>query len=304
MFNKGSYINRAIESLQAQTVAPHQIIIIDDASTDNGSLIAKEFAQNNPGYIQYHLNETNKGASYTRNKGIQLANSAYIMFLDADDEYASDFIAIVQAQINNNPSENIFIAACTYFPSGFLYPLLPKKFVLDFIQQVKYTDQEGFIPFVGGSNVVLKKSLITASNTGFDVNEKNYEDWLFYYSLLKANEWQFTFINKGLYIYHENVEGSLSNKSENYQNIVTPKVVQKLQEWQYPNTAKLVFSIWLSSSYTKINSRYNYGKFLFKQGKIVLKNGAINKYTLQVASKILFPSQFVSFLKNKIRKKA
>ena len=224
------------------------------------------------------------------------------MFLDADDSYDIHFVELVKKETANNSQQNIFISACKYVPDGFIYPLIPKSY-LENSQQINYSDKLAFIPFVGGSNVILKKSFIQESKLEFDIEETNYEDWLFYFSLLALNGWNFTFLSSPYYLYDNSIQDSLSRKEEKYQHIKLPKLISILEKEGKTNTKKLAYSIWLSSSYNKINSRFYYLKFLSKHRKTLLQNFNLNKYTLQVIFKFFLPIALVNNIKNTIRNK-
>lgn len=302
LYNKEHYVLRAVQSLLEQTQQPDQIIIINDASTDNSVAVLQPILTANQSLMELVHNETNKGVSYTKNVGISKASSDYIMFLDADDSYDIHFIELVKKETTNNSQQNIFISACKYVPDGFIYPLIPKQYLKN-SHQLTYLDKLAFIPFVGGSNVILKTSFIQKSKLRFDIEEKNYEDWLLYFSLLALNSWNFTFLSFPYYLYDSSIQDSLSTQEEDYSNIKLPKLISILEKEGKPNTKKLAYSIWLSSSYNKINSRINYLKFLSKHKKTLLQNCSLNKYTVQVLSKFFLPITLVEAIKNIIRNK-
>lgn len=85
VYNVAPYLSRCLNSLQAQGLAPedHEIIIINDGSTDNSGSIAAEFAGNNPGIRL--INQPNQGLGGARNTGILHAKGTYIQFVDPDD---------------------------------------------------------------------------------------------------------------------------------------------------------------------------------------------------------------------------
>ena len=79
-YNCERYLAEAIESVLAQNYRPLEIIVIDDGSTDDTAKIAKRFEP----AIQYCF-QANGGIGSARNRGIELADSDFIAFLDADD---------------------------------------------------------------------------------------------------------------------------------------------------------------------------------------------------------------------------
>lgn len=86
VYNSAGYIGEALESVYKQTAKIHEVICIDDASTDNSSeLIKKNYPK-----VRLLQNDTNMGPSYSRNRGINAANGSIISFLDADDLWPDD----------------------------------------------------------------------------------------------------------------------------------------------------------------------------------------------------------------------
>ena len=82
-FNCEKSIERALLSVYEQTFAPHQVICVNNNSTDATSQIIKNLQIKFNSLIL--VDETKQGASPTRNKGISIVDSDYIQFLDADD---------------------------------------------------------------------------------------------------------------------------------------------------------------------------------------------------------------------------
>jgi glycosyltransferase involved in cell wall biosynthesis len=80
-YNAERYIGKAIESCLGQTYAPHEIIVIDDASTDGMAAVAESF----PSSVRVIRLARNMGVSVARNRGVQASTGDWIAFLDADD---------------------------------------------------------------------------------------------------------------------------------------------------------------------------------------------------------------------------
>jgi succinoglycan biosynthesis protein ExoO len=85
-YNTAAYISKAIGSALAQTLANIEIILIDDASTDNTLAIARKFTDKR---LKIFVNPVNLGVSATRNCAIAQARGTWIAVLDSDDWYAS-----------------------------------------------------------------------------------------------------------------------------------------------------------------------------------------------------------------------
>jgi len=79
----------AIESVLAQTYRHWELIIVDDASTDDTLQVISKYLIDTYN-IQLIRLQTNHGAAFCRNKAISLAKGEYIAFLDSDDFWAKD----------------------------------------------------------------------------------------------------------------------------------------------------------------------------------------------------------------------
>ena len=86
-YNSASTIIRALQSVTTQTLAPQEIIVVDDASTDNTREIAANFASTSSIPLRLITQPTNSGPSAARNAGWDTATGDYIAFLDADDQW-------------------------------------------------------------------------------------------------------------------------------------------------------------------------------------------------------------------------
>lgn len=81
-YNCSNYISNSIESVLAQTHPPAEILIVDDASTDDTPAVVS--AHSDP-RIRYIRAARNEGSAAARNRGMALAAGDYLAFLDADD---------------------------------------------------------------------------------------------------------------------------------------------------------------------------------------------------------------------------
>ena len=84
--NAAKTILPAVESALAQDV-PLEVVIIDDASTDNTAALIRETYEGREN-VRLISNETNLGAAESRNKAVREATGEYVAFLDADDSWA------------------------------------------------------------------------------------------------------------------------------------------------------------------------------------------------------------------------
>lgn len=84
LYNAAKFLKRAVDMMHAQTLKEWELILVDDASTDNTEEVAKALMVNEPRII-FEKNSENKGPSYTRNRATELAKGEWIAIVDADD---------------------------------------------------------------------------------------------------------------------------------------------------------------------------------------------------------------------------
>lgn len=87
-YNRYETLKRALRSVFAQTYQPSEVIVIDDGSNDETYKIIDDF----PSIIYYR--QKNAGVSAARNQGIKISRYEWIAFLDSDDEYQTNKLAL------------------------------------------------------------------------------------------------------------------------------------------------------------------------------------------------------------------
>lgn len=83
VYNVEAYLNRCVDSLINQTYTDIEIILVDDGSTDNCPKICDDYAKKDARVKVMH--QKNRGLSDARNKGVKVASSDYVWFVDSDD---------------------------------------------------------------------------------------------------------------------------------------------------------------------------------------------------------------------------
>lgn len=104
LYNKEKYILRAINSILNQSYKFYEIIVIDDGSTDNSYQVINTVKS--PVLNKYK--QTNRGVSAARNKGAEKAKYEFLVFLDADDEWETNFLENIYILTKNYPDSGIF----------------------------------------------------------------------------------------------------------------------------------------------------------------------------------------------------
>jgi glycosyltransferase involved in cell wall biosynthesis len=85
-YNYGRFLAAAIDSVLAQTLPDIQVIVVDDGSTDETSVVAARYPN------VHYFYQPNLGVSKARNRGAAVAEGEFILFLDADDQLTADAI--------------------------------------------------------------------------------------------------------------------------------------------------------------------------------------------------------------------
>ncbi|WP_353047590.1 glycosyltransferase [Exiguobacterium sp. s139] len=92
IYNTAPYIEQCLESLVNQTYPNLEIICINDGSTDNSFDVLMQYDSD----LRVQLyDQTNRGCSFSRNRGLNLADGEYIMFVDSDDWLDLDAIRLM-----------------------------------------------------------------------------------------------------------------------------------------------------------------------------------------------------------------
>jgi len=109
-YNAGIFLQETIESVLAQTMPPHEIIVVDDGSTDNTAAICFEYK-----HVIRYIHQQNRGQSEARNTGIRIATGGWIALLDSDDIALPERIQCTAESIHSHPRAIVHYTAFEYF---------------------------------------------------------------------------------------------------------------------------------------------------------------------------------------------
>ncbi len=288
-YNKGNYLERALNSILSQTRHPDSVCIIDDKSSDNSREIIEHFIPklNDCGInVTFIKNDTNLGAAESRNRGLDSLNNDYILFLDADDSYSDDYIETLYRIISCEPNAGMICCAVKTESSGTVIPShrLIKQFeaIHDYMtinNPLKSLAVESF--FIGGGNVCFNRKL--AESERFEIGERNMEEWDFYYRILRHcinDNRKVFFITIPLYIYNNIDEESLSRKKiGSIDDISVPKIISRLNSKEERGYRDFLLSIWIYNSVTRLSSTKERIKFISNYFNYIL-SAKKNRYWL------------------------
>lgn len=203
-YNRAEYIGRALRSVLAQAISEIEIIVVDDASTDDTNVIVRRFHDPR---IRYHLLVENSGASRARNIGASLATGEYIAFLDSDDEWLMNML-VSQLEIfeKNGEVDAVIAGFIRYYRGG-----------LEYISPPVCSDSSESViralltaNFVSPQVLMLRKSCFVDLG-GFDETLSHREDWDFGVRLLSKSK--VGFVRLPLAFVYE-TPGNLSSMTE------------------------------------------------------------------------------------------
>ncbi|MBR1943590.1 glycosyltransferase [bacterium] len=188
-YNYSEYISQTIESVLAQTFSDWELIIVDDASTDNSVDIIKKYCNDNR--IKLICHEKNQGLKKSLQTALQTAQGEWIAFVESDDTIApnalekrlktksdivfnrvnligeEEWICEVQKQVNKTEKELSKIK----FPANIF-----KKF-------------ETKNPVLTLSSVMIKREMLT--DELFETKTDALFDWWLYINLAYKNDFDY-----------------------------------------------------------------------------------------------------------------
>lgn len=111
IFNVETHLHRSLDSIVNQTIGVEnlEVIMVNDASTDNSKQIIDKYAEKYTNFIAIHKTTNSGNAGEPRNIGLKHASAEYIMFFDPDDEFCLDYCEVMY---NTITQKNVDIVRC------------------------------------------------------------------------------------------------------------------------------------------------------------------------------------------------
>lgn len=228
IYNAEKWIKRSVDNILEEKEIKLEIILINDGSKDNSATICQKLADERQNIKYYE--HTNHGVSYTRNKGISLAQGKYIMFPDADDFLESNMISKMYNTITQTGSD---LVVCNYiYEDEEGNPIIKRRFI-----GPSNMGRESAILAVinqncfGGYswNKIYKRDIIIENSLKFNEDLPIYEDVIFNLQYLSCCQ-KVKYIDYYGYHYISHKSSVMNDNSYQryYQRIYALDVVQKV----------------------------------------------------------------------------
>ncbi len=201
-YNRAELVERAVRSALSQTYSDLEVIVVDDASTDDTGDRLKTL-QDNDQRVRYIRHDLNRGAQAARNTGIRVSNGEYIAFLDSDDEWLPQKINLQMALFFHRE-----------VTPGVIYCGLQKVTVDGKMGDQLLPQFRGYIfpqalrNWIAGTDTLIVRKEFLARIRGLDENIRAYQEWELCIRL--ARECEFDFVPECLTLYHEHTLPTIS----------------------------------------------------------------------------------------------
>ncbi|MCE3006813.1 MAG: glycosyltransferase family 2 protein [Bacteroidetes bacterium] len=252
-YNAEAFLAETLDSIQAQSLADFEVLVVDDGSTDQTKDIAQSFLKDTR--FQYFYKE-NTGVSATRNYGLERCRGTYVCFFDADDLMLPDFLQACVATLEADSGKDGVYVAYEAFESGSNQPLSlvryqpPGNEVVDLLT---FNGQAGHPP----SSVVVK-TLAAQSVGGFDPALSTSADKDFWIRF--AHSYRFAYCDRTLVRYrvhanqmHRNIDAMAKDMKHIYKKVKDHNLLGSRWFYRYAYARSLLV---LSGSYYSHTSNY------------------------------------------------
>uniref|UniRef100_UPI00404789E5 glycosyltransferase family 2 protein n=1 Tax=Shewanella baltica TaxID=62322 RepID=UPI00404789E5 len=247
--NRSVMLDRAINSVLKQTYSNFEIIVVDDASTDNTESLVLQYEDPRVSYIKI---KESKGANFARNTGVRSSNGEYVAFLDDDDIWFPNKLLSQVEMLKNNSNLGLVYTGIEVVTEGedIRYSIKP-KFNGD-ISKTILTDN-----CIGTTSTVVLSRKVFEKAGGFDENLPQLQDYDLWIRIAQICEVGFISDDLIYYYVHQSISQLTSSADKNKSAI----------EYIDKKYAHLINDLPLNLQRKRFCQRYNaMGKRLMKSG--------------------------------------
>jgi glycosyltransferase involved in cell wall biosynthesis len=257
VFNGERFIGAAIRSALGQTFRDFEIIVVDDGSTDQTEKIVRQFSDR----VAYHRQQ-NRGAGAARNLGVMSASGEWIAFLDADDIWYPQKLAVQFEAVAMNPA-----IAFVYSDMDTIdvhEAILQRNFLTTQVKRRRWKKNRDLVSLVFGgqpfpypSTVLLKRERFSQSGGFSPLFRRNYHEDFDLFARI-AHVAPLHFVPQSLVQYRKMPSARIGNDWYDANYLL---LLERLAElWRdHPDRLKRV--------------EWFFDKHAFKQGRTLLRSG-------------------------------
>lgn len=224
LYDKGPFVLAAVRSVLNQTLPAHEIIVVDDGSSDDGLSLVE--AIKDPRVVL--VRQPNAGVSAARNRGVANATGDWVSFLDADDWHHPEFLHALQKAHLSHPeadllATNFFEVAATWdneTPGGLSVSASAEQVERVECLRTRWMRSAPFFT----SSVAIRASKLKGLDPCFVEGESFGEDLDLWFRISDSS--QVVVVNAPLVAYRR-LRGSLS---ASHQSFVLPPFLIRMQE--------------------------------------------------------------------------
>ena len=256
------YLDECVQSILTQTYRNYEILLVDDGSPDRCPALCDNWARIDDRIKSLH--KPNGGLSDARNYGLINATGDYVVFIDSDDKWIyNTALEELVGYIDNNHYDFIQFNGCYWYPNGTLHKWIEYESGLEDV-----VTSSKIITSLVSSGTFSMSACFKIINRSFLIENKIFfekgiisEDVPWMFDLLdKAKHARF--INKYIYAYRQNVQGSITNtlslKSELDVLNNIKREIEKLPSRSFNDEAKKALMSFNAYQYTILLGSIDY----------------------------------------------
>ncbi|PHM17961.1 MAG: hypothetical protein CJD30_04165 [Sulfuricurvum sp. PD_MW2] len=209
LYNGERFIAQTLESVLAQTYRNIEVIVVDDASTDRGCEIVRDYSTKDS-RLRLLLSETNFGGpARPRNIGIEVAQGEFIAFVDADDIWKPHKLQTQLDFLVHNPDIDMLYSPAEIIDEhGTISPSRKQRFLSLLLRLMSPKNAIIYGNFININTLMLRRPLINRF-----IEEKRLvaiEDWMFH--ILNLYDGMKAAVLEEALIYYRIHSASISNR--------------------------------------------------------------------------------------------
>lgn len=294
-YNHAPFLQKRIDSILSQTFKDYELIVLDDASTDNSVAVIEPFLERHSN-IQFLPNTQNSGSPFAQwNKGVELAKGEYIWIAESDDFCEPTFLETMVPILDKHPK--VGISYCQSYLvdeqnkklNSYLDNL---KFIYksndweqSFIKSGKDACKDWLLfhnPIPNASGVLLRKSTYMEAGMA-DTTMRLNGDWFLYSKILSVSDLAFTSEHLNYFRVHQQTQRERSRATPSvYSEIIrintyikeqipsskanADKALNKVAAWW---TGSLPYQKWNARHFKENRRLYRF--FRSKRSQLILR---------------------------------